>query len=135
MNRLRNWDVRLFHWADSIVGEPFEWGVTDCGTIVSRAHVVMYGEDVFGWPTYKSLKGAMSAKAKVGGIRKALKKDCMRVGVKFARTGDIVLIKHKGEEGMGLVVGSNVVGTYPGYPVTLLPLSVLPRSASVWRVL
>ncbi len=132
--RLRNWDVRLFHWADSVVGHPFEWGVTDCASLVRAAHIVMYGEDVLGWPAYKSLKGAMSAKEKVGGIRKALKKACVRVGTKFARSGDIVLIKHEGEAGMGLVIGANVVGTYPGYPVTLVPLSMLPRSASFWRV-
>ena len=131
--RLRNWDVRLFHWADTVVGEPFKWGVTDCATLVTAAHVVMYGVDVFKWPTYKSLKGAMTAKAKVGGIRKALKKDCTQVGIKFARTGDIVLIKHEGEDGMGVVVGMNVVGAYPGYPVTLVPLSALPSNATVWR--
>ena len=132
--RLRNWDVRLFHWADGVVGRSFEWGVTDCASLVRAAHVVMHGVDVFKWPVYKSLKGAMSAKDKVGGIRKALKKDCVRVGIKFARSGDIVLIRHKGEEGMGVVVGTNVVGSHPDYPVTFVPLSVLPRSASVWRV-
>lgn len=132
--RLRNWDVRLFHWADGVVGRSFEWGTTDCASLIRAAHVAMYGEDVFGWPDYKSLKGAMSAKEKVGGIRKALKKDCARVGIKFARGGDVVLIKHKGEEGMGVVVGTNVVGTYPGYPVTLVSLSVLPRSATLWRM-
>ncbi len=132
--RLRNWDVRLFHWADGVLGRSFEWGVTDCASLVRAAHVAMYGEDVFEWSVYKSLKDATSAKEKVGGIRNALKKDCARVGTKFARSGDIVLIKHKGEEGMGVVVGANVVGTYPGYSVMLVPLSVLPRSASVWRV-
>ena len=108
--------------------------MTDCASLVRAAHVVMHGVDVFKWPVYKSLKGAMSAKDKVGGIRKALKKDCVRVGIKFARSGDIVLIKYKGEEGMGVVVGKDVVGTYPSYPVTLVPLTVLPRTASVWRV-
>lgn len=132
--RLRNWDVRLFHWADRMIGRSFEWGVTDCASLIRAAHLAMYGEDVFGWPAYRSLKGAMSAKEKVGGIRKALKKDCARVGRRFARSGDVVLIKHKGEEGMGVVVGMNVVGTYPGYAVMLVPLSALPRNVTFWRM-
>ncbi len=132
--RLRNWDVRLFAWADDVVGRSFEWGLTDCASLVTSSHVAMYGEDVFRWPVYKSLKGAMSAKEKVGGIRKALKKDCAKVGIKFARSGDIVLIRHKGEEGMGVVVGTNVVGSHPDYPVMFVPLSALPRNASAWRV-
>lgn len=131
--RPRNWDVRLFHWADSVVGEPFKWGITDCGSIIRAGHVAMFCEDIFRWPTYKSLKGAMSAKRKVGGIPKALEKACTRVGVRFAQTGDIVLISHEGQAGMGLVVGSNVVGSYPGYPVTLVPLDMLPDDASLWR--
>ncbi|KKL68066.1 hypothetical protein LCGC14_2128700 [marine sediment metagenome] len=62
-------------------------------------------------------KTEMKAMKKVGGIPNALKASCAEVGRRFARTGDIVLIKHKGQYGMGIVVGPNVVGTYPGEKV------------------
>ena len=134
MKRLRTWDVRLFHWADSVVGKPFEWGVTDCGYIVRDAHKIMYGKDVFRWPTYASKRGAVSARKKVGGIPNALGKVCTRVGRRFAQSGDIVVIIHKGEYGMGVVVGTNAVGTYPGEKVHLVPLTVVPDDAIFWRV-
>lgn len=132
--RLRNWDVRLFRWADRVLGKPFKWGVTDCGMVIRTGHVAMYGEDPFGWPTYKTKLGAMKAMKKVGGIPNALKASCAEVGRRFARTGDIVLIKHKGQYGMGIVVGPNVVGTYPGEDVRLVSLTVVPDDATFWRM-
>ena len=132
--RRRNWDVRLFAWADRMVGRPFVWGKTDCGYIIRTAHEVMHGEDVFGWPKYASKRGAVSARKKVGDIPNALRKACTEVGRRFARSGDIVLIKHEGEYGMGVVVGSNVVGTYPGERVHLVPLPIVPADATFWRV-
>ncbi len=132
--RLRNWDVRLFRWADRVVGQPFKWGVTDCGMIVRTGHIAMCGEDSFGWPPYKTKLGATKARKQVGGIPKALRTACHEVGRRFAQSGDIVLIRHKGEYGMGIVVGLNVVGAYPGCPVTLVPLGIVPDDATFWRV-
>ncbi len=132
--RLRNWDVRLFRWADRVVGEPFTWGVTDCGTIVRTAHIAMCGEDPFGWPTYKTKLGAVKARKKVGDIPNALAAACREVGRRFAQSGDIVLIQHEGQYGMGLVVGPNVVGSYPGYDVDLVPLQAVPDDATFWRM-
>lgn len=132
--RVRNWDVRLFHWADSVVGRAFEWGTTDCASLVRAGHVAMYGKDVFGWPTYSSKLDATKAKKKVGGIPKALRKVCTEIGRRFARTGDIVVITHKRQYGMGVVVGTNVVGTYPSELVHLVPLSIVPDDATFWRV-
>ena len=94
----------------------------------------MYGKDVFHWPAYKSLRGATSARKKVGDIPKALAKVCREVSRRFAQTGDIVVITHKGQYGMGIVVDVNVVGTYPGELVHLVPLSVVPEDASFWRM-
>ena len=132
--RLRNWDVRLFRWADRVLGKPFKWGTTDCGMLIRDGHVAMYGEDPFGWPTYKTKLGAMKALKTVGGIPNALETACKEVGRRFARTGDVVLITHKGEYGMGIVVGENVVGTYPGADVQLVPLTVVPDDATFWRM-
>ena len=130
----RNWDVRLYRWADQVVGRPFVWGDTDCGCLIRDAHVAMYGTDVFGWPTYRSKAGAMKARKKVGGILTALQRACTAVGRRFAQDGDIIVITHKGEHGMGIVVGTNAVGTYPGEPVSLVPLSVVPDDATFWRL-
>ncbi len=129
-----NWDVHLFRWADKVVGRPFVWGETDCATLVRAAHVVMYGTDVFGWPTYRSKLGATKARKKVGGILPALQRVCTAVGRRFARDGDIVVITHEGEYGMGIVLGTNAVGTYPGEPVSLVPLAVVPDDATFWRL-
>jgi len=77
----------------------------------------------------------MKAMKKVGGIPNALKASCAEVGRRFARTGDIVLIKHKGQYGMGIVVGPNVVGTYPGEDVRLVSLTVVPDDATMELIL
>jgi hypothetical protein len=132
--RLRNWDVRLFAWADGVAGRAFAWGKTDCGYLIRDAHKAMYGKDVLRWPTYASKRGAISAQKKVGGIPNALAKACTEVGRRFARSGDVVVITHKGQYGMGVVVGMNVVGTYPGERVHLVPLGIVPDDATFWRM-
>jgi len=132
--RRRNWDARLLAWANRVVGKPFAWGVTDCGTLMRQAHEVMHGENVLRWPAYKSKRGALAAKRRLGGLPAALEAAAHAIGRRFAGTGDVVLLEHEGEYGMGVIVGADVVGTYPGHPVTLVALSLLPADATFWRV-
>ena len=47
MQRVNNWDLALVEWAESVRGKPYEWGVTDCGTLVRDACAAMYGREMF----------------------------------------------------------------------------------------
>ena len=131
--RTRNWDTRLVTWAERVRGQPFVWGETDCGSLVKQAYKIITGKRC-PWPYYKGKTAAMRAMTKVGGIPAALEKVAKPVGRGFAQSGDVVLVKVDDGYGMGIVVGDNVVGTYPGYPVTLVPLRVIPDTALFWRV-
>ncbi len=134
---MKNWDTKLVTWAERVRGQPFKWSETDCGSLVKQAYKIIHGKRI-GWPAYKSKAGAMRAMSKVGGIPAALEKVATPVGRKFARSGDVVLVPVDEPEaergyGMAVVVGDKVVGAHPGYPVTLVPLQVLPEDVTFWR--
>ncbi len=134
---MKNWDTRLVTWAERVRGQPFKWGETDCGALVKQAYKIIKGKRI-GWSAWNGKTGALRWLAKAGGLPAALEKVASPVGRGFARSGDVVLAKVDEPEaehgyGMAVVVGDNVVATYPGYPVTLVSLQALPDDATFWR--
>ena len=46
MKRVPNWDVKLVRWAETQFGEPFEWGRTDCGSLIKSGLRLIFGQPV-----------------------------------------------------------------------------------------
>ena len=138
MNRLRTWDVDLQTWAGSLIGEPFRWGTTDCASIVIEAQRIMYGVDVFNLPKWKSKAKALRTLVGVKGMRSGLRRCADQVGRGFLQMGDIVLVKNGCDEletdGLMLVVRDWALFTNPKTGVIRIPLEVIPKKATFWRV-
>lgn len=126
----------LIAWADTQRGKPFKWGHTDCATMARKACLVMHGVDPFPLPAWKSRAKAVRVLAECGGIAKVLAETAQPVGRGFARTGDIALLEDKAALGNSLmvVIDSRVLVSQPETGVTLEDRSILPASASFWRV-
>lgn len=138
MNRVRTWDVDLQAWAASLIGEPFQWGRTDCASIAIEAQRLMYGADVFHLPKWKSKAKALRTLESAKGIRAVLRKHAQQVGRGFLQMGDIVLVKNGCDvletDGLMLVVRDYALFTNPETGVIRVPLEALPKRATFWRV-
>lgn len=111
----RNWDVALVDWERLMLGRHFEWGETDCVSVVLAALEVMYAEadrPKLTVPSWSTQIGALRAIKKVGNIPQALRDGgAQNVPLAFARPGDIVvgLEPSNGMPRCGVVVERHVV--------------------------
>lgn len=138
MHRVRTWDVDLQTWAGSLIGEPFQWGTTDCVSIVIEAQRIIYGADVFQLPKWKSKAKALRTLVEVKSFRAVLRRYANPVGRGFLQMGDIVLVKNGcdvlGTDGLMLVVRDYALFTHPDEGVIRVPLEAIPKRATFWRV-
>ena len=138
MNRVRSWDVDLLEWAESIVGKPFRWGSTDCGSIVKQAQQIIYGVDVFQLAPWKGKTKALRILVEIKGMRSQLRRCADQVGRGFLQMGDIVLVKNGCDvletDGLMLVVRDYVLFTNPETGVIRVPLEAIPKKATFWRI-
>lgn len=132
MSRVRNWDLALLEWRRSVLGEPFAWGETDCGSLVRGAARALYDRDPFeGVRSYRSRFGALRAHVETGGLEPALRAaGAEEVGLGFARQGDVMIeppADGRPMGGAGVVVGSEVVVCPEGEAVTTTSLRAIRR--------
>lgn len=113
MTRVYGWDTRLVAFEREVLGEPFRWGKTDCGSLVRGVWTALYGEDA---PSpevrdYDTRFGALRAHVESGGIEAALREHGAReVDLRYAQGGDVVVEPPSDEEpmgGAGVVVASS----------------------------
>jgi len=112
MKRVRNWDIRLHEWAESVRGRPYEWGATDCGTLVREAFCVMYGEDIAAdVEPYTTQRGAARVHAETGGVEFILRLlGATDIAPAFAQSGDIWIDEDgDGFPAAGVVIGRDVI--------------------------
>lgn len=137
--RVRNWDLAVIEWATGLRGVPFVWGRTDCGTLVREMTILIYDRDIFaGIRRWKSARGMESAVEKAGGVSSIFDAVGAEVGVRFARTGD-VMVRPRGCPLTGLdsvmpVADGHVVVATPGEPLQLVPLRQLAVEVRIWRL-
>lgn len=108
MRRRRNWGHRLVMWQKEVLGEPFVWGETDCGSLVWRALHEMYRSPPIegAVPAYESAQDARRAHLETGGVGPVLRRGgAEEVGLNFARQGDVLV----GVGGPGELPGAAVV--------------------------
>lgn len=134
LDRVRNWDVALVAWSETVRGRPFGWGATDCGSLVRAACQVMYGEDCFpAVPVWETQAGALRVVAAHGGVRAQLTRlAAVAVPLAFAQTGDVLIAPGEGEDftdSAFVIVAGGALSANPGDVVVFHPLSVFPPDA------
>lgn len=136
--RATNWEQRLARWVRTQRGRPFEWGETDCVSLVRGAVAIVRGETPWrlaggasraeGW--YTTVRGAREAYAATGGVERVLCDDigAAPVGHAYVTTGDIVASDPKDDEpwgAVGVVLDIRVLSSDPERGVTLDPWHAL----------
>lgn len=136
MMRCRNWDVKLAEWANQRLGLPFEWGRTDCVSLVREALGIMYPDEFYvELPIWSDKEEAKVAMKQVGGIRgKLLSLGAKEHPILFAQSGDILVFRPDEEdEGCGIVIGANYISVIPGAEVFLRSIQYDLRAITCMR--
>ena len=97
-----NWDRRLVEFAAVVVGQPFEWGQTDCVSLVRRGLQLMFNEDVWKGHVgeWKTKRGAITVSGKTDYEDALLTSGGVEVGYHYASSGDVALGPNEDEHGM-----------------------------------
>lgn len=138
MNRLANWDTHLVSFARDVVGREFEWGVTDCATLVRRGLIEMLGRDVLKGHhrVWKTRRGAlMASRVKPQDALKA--SGAERVGNKFAWSGDVAVGRRVDDHGMIrvalLLPTRKALTSTPDLGVIIVDRLSLTKGTRFWR--
>lgn len=110
--REQNWDVSLVMFARNVEGARFEWGLTDCASLVRRVAMAMYGYDVFDgvvetWNDKDSARAALNGLTAPDYLEMA---GAIEIPRGFATTGDILVMPGQDEVGLvqlGIVLPSS----------------------------
>jgi len=139
--RVRNWDVALAMRARALVGRPFEWGSTDCGTLCRETLDALYGpgtgEALLG-PPWTSPRAAQVAADRLETWVAELRAGGARiVGRLYASAGDIVIRAGHDEEDfprLAVVIGPRVLHVTREHGVLVGPVEALEESDVVLRL-
>jgi hypothetical protein len=139
--RVRNWDTRLGKELRALLGRPFEWGETDCGTLCRVALDAIYGPgaaDRLLGATWNGPREALEAVARLGGQHGVLHGlGAYRVHPSYASAGDFVTGPGTDEEGLPplmWITGGRCVRVRREDGVVALPLRSLGADAEIWRL-
>lgn len=124
MIRLPNWDVNLSLWAQQQAGKPYDWGRSDCGSLVRRAHRIMFGHDVFGIPAYSTKREALSIYQKFGGVDLVMRSaGAVEIARNFVQQGDVFVGPDKDHDlpYCAIVIGRELLTASLNTGVVLLP--------------
>jgi len=137
--RVRNWDVALILWAETVRGLPFQWGATDCGSLVRDAMEVMYGRDL--WPDvprWDTLRAAVQIQGTTGGVAAQLALlGAVEVEYGYVQQGDVILLPcAEGDSipSVGIRVSDRWLGSEDGGVVTLGRWEPLPEGSTLLRM-
>jgi len=109
------WDADLVIYVKSVIDEPFEWGRTDCATLVRHALKAMYGKDVLrGVGSWRTLAEARRAVKRIGPYETFFKsKGCEEWSPAYRQRGDVAILPSGGDRdglpGLGVVVRGGVL--------------------------
>ena len=130
--------ILLNEFANTVTGQPFAWGVTDCFTLALRAIDAMYGTDLeerFVNQWHDEASAAEYAQTFSVSDYFADLGECIELP--FLRAGDV--LEKEDEQGMprvAVVVGRHVLASAPEHDVLLFPLRLLDKDKGwrAWRI-
>lgn len=139
--RIRNWDVALGLTLCELVGTPFQWGRTDCGTLCRITLDSLYGSgraaELLG-PAWKSSRAALKVWTRVGGPLAVLEQiGAVQMDRSYASIGDVIVISGSDEDGLprlAVVAGPKYVRVTRTEGVLAEPVRSLTADAAIWRL-
>ncbi len=139
LEHIENWDRWLVEFARAADGQAFEWGRTDCASLVRRGLQTIFGKDV--WKghvgTWKTRRGALGVSGRTDYVDALLASGAVEVGFHFAWSGDVALASREDEHGMfstGLLVPTRkVLTSTPREGVVLLDKLQLEPGTKFYR--
>ena len=133
--RTVSWSTDLNEYAQSVLGQPFVWGETDCAYLVVGAVRAMYGADVLKLGTWTTRTGALRALRRGGSPRDAFERaGAVEVSYPFRQRGDLVQLpgeEAEGFPGLGIVVRAGVLTVDQDEIVLIAPPD---PEMTVWRL-
>lgn len=141
MTRRPDWPNALRAFADRVVGRPFAWGDTDCGSIVRRAVESMYHPapdwHVLAYHNRREARQVLSMWAGDHGLRAWC--GATVIPVEQAVDGDVIRWERPAPTGSwGVVLDRTLLTSAEGAQVVRLPLGMalrLSREPAVcWRM-
>ena len=141
IERVRNWDHAIVEAVRPTLGQPFEWGVTDCGTLARLLLGSLYGDavatEVLGSP-WRTEAGALRRWKKLGGVQGVLDRlGAEKVHASYASAGDLAVIPGEDEGSLpqlGIVMGPKVAVSNRDVGVHAAHVTALPDGAQFWRL-
>jgi hypothetical protein len=99
---IANWDRWLVEFARAEDRLPFEWGSTDCVSLVRRGLQTVFDVDVWDGHVgkYKTKRGAVTVAGKTDYEAALLASGAVEVGYHFGTAGDVALSPKEDEHGM-----------------------------------
>lgn len=115
MPRLEGWEKRLAQVVQRHAAEPFDWGTSDCATLMVDAHEALTGsKGEFGkyLTGYKTAAGSVRRLAKFGfaTMGDLIAAHLEEVPPSFARRGDVVIVDHLGADHGAVMLDEWAVG-------------------------
>ncbi len=116
LERVENWDRRLVEFTNEVNGQAFEWGTTDCASLVRRGLSLMFGRDV--WKKHvgewKTKRGALGVSGRTDYEDALRASGAVEMGIHYAWSGDVALGPSEDDHGMlqiGLLVPTRKILT------------------------
>lgn len=100
IHRQHDWRSRLHRYAGERVGQSFQWGESDCGTLARNALAELFGRDVMPilprWHSAREALAILETHGTFGQILTAL--DPLVTTPAFMRSGDLLVCEEPDEE-------------------------------------
>ena len=108
---IANYEVRLSEWVKHKLGMAYEWGKTDCGTIVREGLFLILDRDPFPYvPDWKSESESRKIWDEMGGVDHAfLGFGAQKIGANYVQTGDVAILEIGRFLTAALVIGNNKI--------------------------
>lgn len=134
-----NWDRRLVEFANEVRDQPFEWGQTDCASLVRRGLQAVFGEDVWKGHVgeWKTKRGALTVSGKTDYEDALLASGAVEMGFHYAWAGDVALGVKEDQHGMIpialLVPTRKVITSTPRTGVVIVDKLMLEEGTRFFR--
>lgn len=137
--RVEHWEVKVAHFARELIGQPFEWGKTDCVCVVLQCLDVMCNTDIASevLGCYATPESAYKQQQRGDGLVDILERwGAEKIGCPcLARRGDVLIGKRDGFFAGHLVLGRHCLSSDPAAGVVLVELAEVTKvqGLTAWR--
>lgn len=111
--RQQGWEKRFAEVIEAARAQPFEWGVSDCWRLACSSVEALTGEDR--WPMFAGQYYTKGEALRIIALHACSFEDfagwffgARPIDPRFARDGDLMLVRQPGMDALGVCVGSSI---------------------------